>query len=679
MSENKHIGMENHICFTFKVRKKRYVERFLGKHTHYFLSPFKPKPITHAVGWGYKPTAKLARRYASRHHLPYIALEDGFIRSLGLGAEDALSHSLIADYSGIYYDATKPSDLEKAIMSANIKLGEPQLERARHCIEFIKAHKICKYNTTSTPLPKQYNHAVLVVDQTYADDSIGYGLANEHVFKEMLLAAIKNHPGKEILVKVHPDVVAGKKKGHLLELAKKHQCTLLTTSANPWDILAQVDDVYVVTSQLGFEALLAGKNVHCFGLPFYAGWGLTNDNILCQRRGVKRSLEQVFYCAYIQYCHYINPYLNQRCEIEDTLRLIACQIEHRDQYQGQWQAIEFTKWKQAFVPYFLGPASQVEFIEHFKDIAVDDQHHILIWSSKVTEDILNYCRARHVKLYRMEDGFLRSRGLGASGAAPLSLVIDKRGIYYDATAPSDLENILKTHDFEEALLERARRLRHKLVNAGLSKYNVGETFSFKRPQDKRVLLVPGQVETDASIAKGSPNIKTNVDLLNAVRADNEDAYIIYKPHPDVLAGLRSGALKKEDKAEPYDLLLTDVSITELFDYIDEVHTMSSLSGFEALLRDKKVVTYGLPFYAGWGLTEDKITLNRRQRQLSLEALIAATLILYPIYISPQTGDVCDVETAIELLINAPTHKPRLKNRLINGFHKTLNAIGIPLK
>ena len=62
--------------------------------------------------------------------------------------------------------------------------------------------------------------------------------------------------------------------------------------------------------------------------------------------------------------------------------------------------------------------------------------------------------------------------------------------------------------------------------------------------------------------------------------------------------------------------------------------MTSLSGFDALLRGKRVVVYGRPFYAGWGLTEDRLSIPRRQRQLTLDALVAGALLRYPIYWDP---------------------------------------------
>ncbi len=48
---------------------------------------------------------------------------------------------------------------------------------------------------------------------------------------------------------------------------------------------------------------------------------------------------------------------------------------------------------------------------------------------------------------RVEDTFLRSVGLGANLVRPLSWVRDRRGIYYDATAPSELEHLLQATEF----------------------------------------------------------------------------------------------------------------------------------------------------------------------------------------------------------------------------------------
>ncbi len=67
-----------------------------------------------------------------------------------------------------------------------------------------------------------------------------------------------------------------------------------------------------------------------------------------------------------------------------------------------------------------------------------------------------------------------------------------------------------------------------------------------------------------------------------------------------------------------DEVVTDCSIGELLSAVDEVHVLTSLAGFEALQRSKRVVTYGQPFYAGWGLTDDAYPVTRRARKLSLD-------------------------------------------------------------
>ena len=263
---------------------------------------------------------------------------------------------------------------------------------------------------------------------------------------------------------------------------------------------------------------------------------------------------------------------------------------------------------------------------------------MLIWGRRA----LDTPRA-DLKLIRVEDGFLRSVGLGAEFVQPVSWIFDQSGIYFDATTPSDLEKILQHSQFSPELISRAARLREQVVSLKLTKYNVGLTTAWQKPKHSRVILVPGQVESDASIAFGSSVVKTNLDMVRLVRQKEPDAYLIYKPHPDVVAGVRDEG-QNEDNANHYcDEIITDISMAELLPQVDEIHTITSLTGFEALLRGKKVVCYGQPFYSGWGLTTDQYPLARRDRQLSLDELVAAVLILYPRYISRATQAPCQPE------------------------------------
>jgi capsular polysaccharide export protein len=244
-------------------------------------------------------------------------------------------------------------------------------------------------------------------------------------------------------------------------------------------------------------------------------------------------------------------------------------------------------------------------------------------------------------VWRLEDGFLRSVGLGADLVRPLSWVIDRRGIYYDAQTPSDLEQLLAHAEIDPALCRRAAALRAAIVAAGLTKYNVGRP-AWQRPAElapgRRVVLVPGQVESDASIARGAGRVRSNLALLQAARADLPEAWIVYKPHPDVLAGLRSGEPLDAATRACCDEVVTDCAMHTLLDAVDELQVMTSLAGFEALLRGKAVTTHGMPFYAGWGLTRDlglaPEVAARRRRVRSLDELVAAALLLYPVYLDP---------------------------------------------
>jgi capsular polysaccharide export protein len=214
-----------------------------------------------------------------------------------------------------------------------------------------------------------------------------------------------------------------------------------------------------------------------------------------------------------------------------------------------------------------------------------------------------------------------------------------------------LEHLLQISSFTTDTVERARNLRRRIVQHGLTKYNVGVK-QWRRPDalGRRVILVPGQVETDASIRFGAPRIKSNITLLRAVREAHPSAYVLYKPHPDVVAGLRKKGAGEEDACRWCDEIVMDVAMHALIDAVDEVHVLTSLTGFEALLREKKVVAYGQPFYAGWGLTCDMVPIERRTRNLSIDELVAGVLIEYPTYVSRTTRRFTTAEQAlVELL------------------------------
>jgi capsular polysaccharide export protein len=278
---------------------------------------------------------------------------------------------------------------------------------------------------------------------------------------------------------------------------------------------------------------------------------------------------------------------------------------------------------------------------------------IAVWPSRTPAGLDQAAETAGIPLFRIEDGFIRSRGLGADFIPPASVIIDQRGIYYDARQPSDLEALLAGEDFTPDLLARARRLMELMITRRITKYNLGgarDVIAF--PAGRRRILVPGQVADDLSVKAGGAGIAPGLSLLAEVRRRNPSAFIIYKPHPDVEAGHRPGAVPDAELQKIADLVVRDVDMASLIEAVDELHTVTSLAGFEALLRQRHVVTYGRPFYAGWGLTTDIHPPARRGRMLNLEQLVAATLILYPHYIDPITLLPCGPEHLIERLERA---------------------------
>ena len=608
------------------------------------LYPGVARGLTATVGWGNKPTACSAQRVARKRNIPYVAVEDGFLRSWGPARLGYAPHSLVVDYTGIYYDSQRPSDLETSIRDDTF--SELERSRAASCMARLSHYRLSKYNDApDRPLPSSERTRVLVVDQTLGDASIAGGRADSASFHRMLEDALSENPRAEIIVKTHPDVIAGEKRGHLTTAGHNSRCRLIAEPLNPWALFEAVEKVYVVTSQIGFEALIAGKDVVCHGMPFYAGWGLTMDRLSEPRRDRARDLETVFAAAYLRYCRYANPYTAQASTLEETIDLIADQAYQQERLTGKWIAAGFSWHKRRFIGDFLGTRSRVRYTASIPEghYHGSPDERLVTWGGPQARKTDQPAR-RH---WHMEDGFLRSVGLGVDLVQPLSVVLDSRGIYYDPSVPSDLEVMLNEARFDDWTLERARALSSSLIQRGLSKYNVDGAELGELPSDRRIVLVPGQVESDASIRRGTGTIQTNGQLLEAVRQAQPDAFIIYKPHPDVCAGSRPGCLDKNTPLRQ-DLTYTG-NIHPVLARTEEVHTMTSLAGFEGLLRGCHVVTYGLPFYAGWGLTEDHAEAPGRFTRRTLEELVAAALIHYPVYRDPRSRQLCNAETTVALL------------------------------
>ncbi len=602
---------------------------------------------------------------------PVVRIEDAFLRSVRTGREGGGPPiGLLIDEMGVHFDSSCPSRIEHILATAPLDDGAI-LSRSRDGMARLKAAHLSKYNQFDPALPVPEPGYVLVLDQTQGDASITHGGATASTFREMLVFAQEEHPGARVVIKSHPETTAGTRPGHYNEGHAHGHISLLTDPVSPWTLLDGAIAVYTVSSQLGFEAIMAGHRPRVFGQPFYSGWGLTVDENPVARRERRLTRAQLFAAAMILAPTWYDPCRDRLCSFEEAVDQLEAEVRaFRDDRAGH-VATGMRLWKRAHLQKAFGREKRLVFEDdpgRATARAKAEGRGLLVWAGQETETLRTL--AQGLPIRHVEDGFLRSRGLGADLVPPLSLVADRSGIYYDPSGTSDLEQLILDGP-PPGGEARAERLVARLVRAGITKYNLDAEALPDLPDGRRI-LVPGQVEDDASIRLGAGREHTNLALLERVRAENPQAVLIYKPHPDVEAGLRKGAVAGAEVLKHADIIVRGASPAALIEHTDEVWTITSALGFEALLRGKPVTCLGMPFYAGWGLTRDLFPEPaRRTARPTLAALAHAALIAYPRYVDPVSGLPCPAEVIVRRLVRHEIPLPGKGNRILSKLQGLL--------
>lgn len=605
-----------------------------------------PQKTDQVAVWGAGKTADRGKWLAGLNGAKLLHLEDGFLRSVKPGRTGEAPLSLLVDTRAPYFESSVETDLEH-LLQYQLDATADKLDRANQLIELLKCSGVSKYNTATGQTPEP--GFVLVADQTHGDRAIAGAQASAQSFSKMLDAARAEHSGRRIIIHRHPETMMGLRPGHYDHISKPG-VEALGDAVAPYSLLSAAHAVYTVSSQIGFEAILAGHKPVVFGQAFYSGWGLTDDRAApIKRRTRQLSTAELVLGAMIEYPVWYDPYHDKLTGPESVVAALEAQARaYREDKQGAI-ALGMRLWKRQSMSRFFqnGALRFADSQEQAQQLATSSRKPILEWSgrgsrpSKETPEVIG-----------VEDGFIRSSGLGAELVPALSLVRDSDGIYFDPSTASTLERIIgRTGGLTSRDLMRAKRLRARLQTNRVTKYNLeGETPPPTTATQRRILVV-GQVEDDASILFGAVGqIRTNQSLFEAAQAAHPNSRIIFKPHPDVEAGLRPGGIPSG--AEHVAKRADPVSLIEL---ADEVWTITSLLGFEALIRGKHVVTCGLPFYAGWGLTEDLAPKDhpafarRSAAQISVDGLVHAALIAYPRYHDPISDLACPVEVILDRL------------------------------
>ena len=343
--------------------------------------------------------------------------------------------------------------------------------------------------------------------------------------------------------------------------------------------------------------------------------------------------------------------------VSTALAAIRCRYQSREIAI----AIGFSRWKELFLRNLLLDR-EVIFVECTTALRVARfilrrrQVHGVVWSLKDEELGIPPKLLSDLAIERIEDGFVRSIGRGIDQTMPWSLCVDKTGIYYDATRPSNLEYLCNNFDRNafKAVERNVGIAMDLLLSSGLTKYNSlarKAAGPIARPNSNAILVL-GQVEDDRSLTRNLNAVSTNRDLLARAIADNPNSTIYLKQHPDCLGERRRPGYVEIASSSGILEIDHGVTLPDALASVNTVYTISSLGGFEALLRGKQVVTFGAPFYAGWGLTKDHVSFPRRTRSLTVLQLFYVAYMLYPIYLNPRTGERLTLVEVIRHLTDA---------------------------
>lgn len=448
---------------------------------------------------------------------------------------------------------------------------------------------------------------------------------------------------------------------------RKAHISFVSGACDPWHLVGGASRVIAdAADDLALIAAIAGVPLTCIGEGGIAALSSEGE------------LGRIFRSRVISGISYRNPFTNEPASVETAVRLCGFWRQLIDSNRDIVGAIGFAFWKRPTVTPLLWGGSDVNFIS--KKIATDVPGKIAVWKARTPTSILSELEQSDGKLIDVEDGFIRSAGLGADCVPPLSIVVDRLGAHFDPSRESELERLIEDAQFSNEVIERARHLRELIVASGVSKYGSGSAPLPDRISGRRYVLVPGQVEDDRAVLCGGGSVEGNLDLLRRVRRDMPDALILYKPHPDIEAGHRVGGVADELCLEFADEIVRDQPISALISLVDEVHVNTSLAGFEALLRKKPVTTHGVPFYAGWGLTRDLGPVpDRRTATRDIDELVAAVLLQYPRYLDPLTGLPCPPEILVRRMVEggtAPRNGLVVQMRRLQGrLKKRLASLG----
>lgn len=596
--------------------------------------------------WGHGEEARRGADLAAATGATLVRVGHAFLRMQPAGPSGAAPIGLLLDRRGLHSDASSPSDLE-AILSGHPLDDTALMDRARDAIARLQAAHLTAHAPVDPELAPPDPGFVLVIDQPRGHAAIRLGHANADSFAEMLTWARQDHPDAAIRVLRDFGARSGGGQGHFDPATLPPGVAIEDRPVSPVRLFEHARAVYTVTSLMGFEALLAGHRPVTFGVPFYAGWGLTDDRRpVPARRNRRLTRAQLAAAALILYPVWHDLHRDRPGTLEDALGALEAQARAWREDRAGYVAFAVRDWKRPYPTAFFGQQGGALSRVRDVDTAARDGRPVQVWAGRESPRLVEACAQSGRRLLRVGDGVLPLRALGGRPRPPLSLVQDDLGNPHDHRRESRLEHLIASAAaLPDTRLARAERLIAAIAGSRRPDDAPPPSSGIEGP----FVLVAGQAAGDAALLHDAGEMATAHDLLRTARRLHPQARLVYWAPPAAPTDPSDGAeALADDVARGTDPIA-------LIEGAERMVTISSGLGFEALLRGRPVTVLGAPFYAGWGLTTDFGPVpDRRRARPSLAALVHAVLIAYPRYHDPVTDMPCPPEIAVARLLSDPT-------------------------
>ena len=232
-------------------------------------------------------------------------------------------------------------------------------------------------------------------------------------------------------------------------------------------------------------------------------------------------------------------------------------------------------------------------------------------------------------------------------ANPISYRLDSVGPHFWPKDNIGIRSFMSSHQFTESERNLGAEIRQLIVNEDISKYN------FCQPKKVRTfpeVLVIDQAYNDLSVfLQGGEEGVFKTMLINAIE-DNPGKTVGVKIHPEFKYRKTYLSQLTKEFSGKIAVYADDFDINALLASCETVYTYSSTTGLEGILRNKNVVTFGCPIYAGYGLSDDRRIGLSFQRNLSPDEMAFSLYAQNIVYVSPTTGKRTDPTDALQELV-----------------------------